>query len=175
MLIFHLAIQQSADGPAISNILAKAQASAQAISDQQNSSPSPTTILKSVNSSGYYMCSQPTSQQKNIEMPSPTFIYNEQRNPNISSQQHLQNMTQHRNNLNIFLQPDNSNTFECDESDENSSQHHQRQTQFTHQFHNNNFSYSQNETTTFLNDTQQEADQHTIQLRMNNLGNEDIV
>lgn len=169
VLLSKTAIQQGAGGSAITNILAKAQASAQAISDQQNSSPSPTTILKTVNSSGYYMCSQP----KNVEMPSPTIIFHDPRTPKLSpSNRHQQNMMQHRNNMNnICLQPDNSNTFECDESDENSSQHHRQQQQFT-QFHNNSFNYSQSEIATFT-ETQQEADQHTIELRMNNLGNED--
>lgn len=78
-----------------------------------------------------------------------------------------QNMMQHRNNLNTLTQQDNVDQFECDESDENSSQHHQQQ-QFP-QYINHNYNYSQNPISTF-NETQQQAD---IELRMNNLGNED--
>lgn len=164
-IIFVLAavIQQDAGGSAITNMLAKAQASVQAISEQQNSSPSPTTILKSVNSSGHYMCSQ---RSNNIEMPSPTVIYHDPSPANTATMRQ-QNMMQHRNNINnLCHQQDNSNQFEYDENDENSSQ-----TQQFPQYHNNNYNYSHNNHST-LNETQQQADQHTIELRMNNLGNE---
>lgn len=157
---------QDAGGSAISNMLAKAQVSAQAITEQQNSSPSPTTILKSVNSSGHYMCSQ---RSNNIEMPSPTVIYHEPASSTPPSAMiRQQNMMQHRNNINNMChQQENSNQFEYDENDENSSQ----QQNFP-QYHNNIYNYAQNQHPT-VNETQQQADQHTIELRMNNLGNED--
>lgn len=76
-------------------------------------------------------------------------------------------MMQHRNNVNnVCHQQDNGNQFEYDEIDENSS--HQQQ-QFE-QFHNYNYSQSQHP---IIDETQQQEDQHTIELRMNNLGNED--
>lgn len=143
-------------------MLAKAQASARAITEHQNSSPSPTTILKTVNSSGHYMCSQ---RSNDIEMPFPTVFYHEP-SPitTTSSFVRPQNMMQHRNNVNIMChQQDNGNQFEYDENDENSS--HQQQ-----QFHNYNYSQIQHP---IINESQQQEDQHTIELRMNNLGNED--
>lgn len=145
-------------------MLAKAQVSAQAISEYQNGSPSPTTILKTVNNSGNYMCSQ---HKTNLEMPSPQVIYREasRNNPTIPLRQ---NMMQHRNN-HLTQQQDNSNQFDYDESDENSSQHHQAQ-QFP-PYINNNYNYSQTQHSTMI-ETQQQADQYTIERRMNNLGNE---
>lgn len=105
------------------------------------------------------MCSQRSNV---IEMPSPTVSYHEP-----SSVLRQQNLMQHRNNINnLCHQQENSNQFEYD--DENSSQ----QQQFP-QYHNNNYDYNQNHSA--LNETQQQADQHTIELRMNNLGNEDTV
>lgn len=149
-------IPQDAGGSAISNMLAKARASAQAITEHQNGSPSPTTILKSVNSSGHYMCSQ---QKNTAEMPSPIVIYNETV-PEILPP----NLMQHRNN-NVCLPQDNNNQFEYDESDENSSQYPQ--------YNNNAYNFSQNLHQN-LDESQQQADQKTIELRMNNLSNEDV-
>lgn len=161
------AVHQDAGGSAIFNMLAKAQASAQAITEQQSFSPSPTAILKSVNNSGHYMC----SQRSNIEMPSPTVIYHEpQPITNTVTEIRPQNMMQHRNNMNnLCHQQDNGNQFEYDENDDNSS--HQQQ-QFAH-YHNSNYNYSQNQHSTH-DETQQREDQHTIELRMNNLGNDNM-
>jgi hypothetical protein len=124
-------------------MLAKAQASAKAICEHQNSSPSPTTILKSVNNSGNYMCSQ------RIEMPSPTVKYHEI--PSPLQLNHLPNMVEHRNNYNNNGK-NNLHQYEYEEIEENNSGYPQ-----------------------FYNPAQaqqQQADQHTIELRMNNLGNE---
>lgn len=138
-------------------MFAKAQESAQSITEQQYSSPSPTAILKSVNSSGIYMCSQLSAS---TQMQSPTVTYHEIVRPSIGSQ----NMMEHRNTLNKMChQPETTTQFEFD--DENSGQQLQ---QFQH---NTNFSFSQNQISA-LNETQQAADQQTIELRMNNLGNE---
>ena len=137
-------------------MFAKAQESAQTITEQQNSSPSPTAILKSVNNSGIYMCSQLSDR---IQMPSPTVIFHGASIRPICEQ----NMMEHRNTMNKMChQQDNGNQFEYD--DENSQQ--------LQPFpHNNGFSFLQNQIST-LNETQQQADQQTIELRMNNLGNE---
>nr|AFS34617.1 cryptochrome 2 [Clunio marinus] len=143
-------------GSAISNILAKAQASAKAFTEQQSSSPSPTTILKTVNNSGNYMCSQ---RSDHIEMPPQTVLYHEPSLNASSSVLQQQNMMKHRNNTNDMChQQENINEFQYDE--DGTSQHH------------NSYNYSQKQMTA-LNETQQQEDQHTIEFRMNNLGNED--
>lgn len=147
-------------------MLAKAQASAQTITEQQNSSPSPTTILKTVNSSGHYMCSQRSS---NIETPSPKVIYHD--TASASTISHQQNMMKHRNNIDKFtIKLEDRHQFEFDETDDSQSRHNQPQHYL--QFHNNSFDYTQNQIPS-LNVTQQQADQQSIELRMNNLGNED--
>lgn len=152
-------MQNDSGGSAISNIFAKAQASTKTITEQQNSSPSPTTILKSVNNSGNYMCSQLSDS---IQMPSPTIIYHAT-SPTVRTQC-SQNMMEHRNPLDkICHQQESNNQFEYD--DENSSQQMQ---QFSH---NNSFNFSQSQITA-LDESQQQEDQNTIELRMNNLGNE---
>lgn len=144
-------------------MFAKAQVSAQSITEQQHSSPSPTTILKTVNNSGHYMCAQ---RSTNVETPSPTVIYHEASASSISNQQ---NMMKHRNNVDkISIQLESSNQFEFDEADDNITQHNQPQ----HYLQYNNFDYSQNQMPS-LSVTQQQADQQSIELRMNNLGNED--
>ena len=133
-------------------MLIKAQASARAITEHQNSSPSPNTVLKSVHSSGNYLCSQ-----RSLEMPSPTVKYYEM----SPTQNNNQNMMQHRNNYSLFQQHDKR--YEFEEINDLSRQH---QPQF--QFYNP----AQNQHP--MNETQQQADQHTIELRMNNLGNENL-
>jgi hypothetical protein len=160
-LVSIIAIHADAGGSAILKSLAS---SAQAMTEHQNSSPSPTTILKSVNNSGHYMCSQ---RSKNMEMPSPSVIYHEPTTTS-SSIMSQQSMMQHRNILNNVCHQDNNNQFEYDETDENSGQHGREQ-QYPTSYHNNNYNYSQSQS------TQQQADQNTIELRMNNLGNEDTV
>lgn len=146
-------------------MLAKAQASALANAEQINSSPSPTTILKSVNSSGTYMCS---TARSNIDNRSPVVIYHSESpaTPTINTistqipQQHqANNMMQHRSTNN------NHHKQFLDENDENQFQYHNvynnySQSQHQHQHHQ------------VISETQQEADQHSIELRMNNLGNE---
>lgn len=80
-------------------------------------------------------------------------------------------MMKHRNNLNqMSIQLGNTHQFEFDEADENHAQHNQPQHYL--QFHNNSFDYSQNQLPA-LNVRQQQADQQSIELRMNNLGNEE--
>jgi hypothetical protein len=129
-------------------MLVKAQASAKAISEHQNSSPSPTTILKSVNNSGNYMCSQ------RIEMPSPTVKYHD---TSTTVQHNLPNMVEHRNNYdNSCRQPENIHRYEYDEIDDNSYPQFYNPAQTQH------------------STPQQQADQNTIELRMNNLGNENM-
>jgi cryptochrome len=150
-------------GSAISSMLAKAQASALANVEQINSSPSPTTILKTVNSSGTYMCSTTRSF---IDMPSPVVIYHEHTTTNTTQKPQQNNsMMQHRNMNNICLK-DHHTQFDFEENDENSNQHHQ---QF--QYH-NSYNFSQSQSQIISNETQQQEDQHSIELRMNNLGNE---
>lgn len=145
-------------GSAISSMLAKASV-AQAISEQQNSSPSPTTILKSINS-GNYICSSTRSNQ--IDMPSPTVIYHESSSKTtVLMQTQQQNMIQHRNALNNMCQKDQYDY----ENDDSSSQQQQFQ-----QYH-NSYNYSQTQHTT-ISESQQQVDQQTIEARMNNLGNE---
>lgn len=166
---FVLVCNPDGGGSAISSMLAKAQASALANAEQQNSSPSPTTILKTVNSSGSYMCSITRS---NIEMqsPSPVVHYHE---PATTPQslltqipQEQNNMMQHRNNnLTCLKDRHHTNQYDFDENDENSNQQNQ------YQYHNSFNNYTQNQHQV-LSETQQQADQHTIELRMNNLGNE---
>jgi len=105
-------------------------------------------------------------------MPSPTVIYHEP-TPTSSSlimqiQQKAsiqQSMMQHRNG-NMCHQK-NLNQFEYEENDEKT--HRQRQ-QFQ-SYHNNYNNYTQNQQLA-ISDSQQQADQQTIELRMNNLGNE---
>lgn len=139
-------------------MFAKAQASAQTITEQQNSSPSPTTILKSVNSSGNYMCSQLFDS---IQMPSPTVIYHNTSHHTREIGSH--NMMEHRNTLNKMCHQRDNTNLEFD--DENSGQQHE------HFPHNNSFNFSANQIST-LNETQQQADQQSIELGMNNLGND---
>lgn len=105
-----------------------------------------------------------------MEMPSPQAVYHEisTNSPTIPIHE---NMMQHRNSLDhLTQQQDNSIQFEYDESDENSSQHHHQAQQFP-QYINNNYNYTQIQHST-MSRTQQQADQHTIERRMNNLGNE---
>ena len=147
-------------------MLAKAQASALANAEQINSSPSPTTILKSVNSSGSYMCSTTRSNME-MQSPSPVVHYHE---PNMINPSQLtqdqNNMMQHRNsNLTCLKDRHHNNQFDFDENDENSNKRNQ------YQYHNSYNSYTQNQHQV-ISETQQQADQHTIELRMNNLGNE---
>lgn len=149
--------RQESGGSAITNLIAKAQASSQLFAEQQSGSPSPTTILKTVNSSGHYLCSQ------HKEMPSPKAKYHEP-SGNCRQVTH-QNMMQHRNNSNELRQQEHRNQFECDESYDSSIQDHHRQQPFPQ------YSYSQIQHSA-VNETQQEADQQTIELKMNNLGNE---
>lgn len=78
---------------------------------------------------------------------------------------------QHRDST-MCLRQENNNQFEYDESDENSSQHHQ-QMKYTQFSNNNGYNFTQNQHQS-LDETQQQADQHTLELRMNNLNNEDI-
>jgi hypothetical protein len=140
-------------------MLAKVQESAKIICEQQNSSPSPTTILKSVNNSGAYMC----SQHSNIEIDSPSAIFHENLEP-IPTPSCQYNMMQHRNNLNnVCNQQENNNQLDDEEGEENLSQKSQQQRYSP--YHSNSYCYSQES-------TQQQADQHSIELRMNNLGNE---
>lgn len=142
-------------------MFAKAQESAQTITEHQNSSPSPTTILKSVNNSGIYMCSQLSDS---LQMPSPIVIYHE--NSTAARGMPSHNMMKHRNTSNKMChQQDSRNQFEYD--DENSSQQLQ---QFPRS---NSFNFSQNQISA-LDETQQQADQQSIELRMNNLGNENM-
>lgn len=142
-------------------MLAKAQ-SAKIICEQQNSSPSPTTILKSVNNSGVYLC----SQRSNIELQPPTVIFHDNLQPTQSCQH---NMMQHRNNLNKVCNIQDNNCQlprdhqDDDEGEENLSQ--DRQHEYS-PYHNDRYSFSQES-------PQQQADQHSIEMRMNNLGNED--
>jgi hypothetical protein len=149
-------------------MLAKAQASALANAEQLNSSPSPTTILKSVNNSGSYMCSTARSNN-DMQSPSPVVIYHESSNSSLITQmpQEQNTMMQHRNNVNISLSrlKDHHKRFDFDDENENENQKNQ------YQFHNayNNYAQSQHQA---ISETQQQADQHTIELRMNNLGNE---
>ncbi|KAL7038371.1 hypothetical protein ACKWTF_009562 [Chironomus riparius] len=153
-------------GSAISCMLAKAQASALANAEQINSSPSPTTILKSVNSSGSYMCSTTRSNME-MQSPSPVVHYHE---PNMINPSQLtqdqNNMMQHRNSsLTCLKDRHHKNQFDFDENDENSNKRNQ------YQYHNSYNNYTQNQHQV-ISETQQQADQHTIELRMNNLGNE---
>lgn len=133
-------------------MVVKAQASAKAISEHPTSSPSPTTILKSVNNSGNYMCSQ------RIEMPSPPVKYHDT-SMRIHEQINLPNMVEHRNNYNNICHQTETNQYEYDDM---------QQPQYA-QFYNP--AQIQHSTT---NETQQQADQHTMELRMNNLGNENL-
>ena len=66
---------------------------------------------------------------------------------------------EHRNNYSLFLQNDKRYEFE-----EINGHSHEPQPQY--QFYNPAQNQHQ------MNETQQQADQHTIELRMNNLGNE---
>jgi cryptochrome len=140
-------------------MLAKAQASALANAEQLNSSPSPTTILKTVNSSGTYMCS---TTRSSIDNPSPVVIYHSESPTTTTTSiltqmpQQTNNMMQHRNTNN------NHHTQFLDENDENQFQYHNRY----------NYSQSQHPQHQVISETQQQADQHSIELRMNNLGNE---
>lgn len=152
-------------------MLAKAQASALANAEQINSSPSPTTILKTVNSSGSYMCST-TRSNTEMQSPSPVVHYHEPSMTNTTQSllTHIvhdqNNMMQHRNNnLTCLKDRHHKNQFDFDENDENSNQRNQ------YQYHNSYNNYTQNQHQV-ISETQQQADQHTIELRMNNLGNE---
>jgi hypothetical protein len=93
-------------------------------------------------------------------MPSPTVKYHE---TSPMQQHHVMqnNIMEHRNNYNICHQRDNRYEYEIDD---NSGQH-----QPQYQYYNP--AQIQHQT---INETQQQADQHTIELRMNNLGNENI-
>mgnify|MGYP003449536996 CR=1 FL=1 len=144
-------------------MLAKAQASALASAEQINSSPSPTTILKSVNSSGTYMCS---TSRLHIDYPSPIIIYYREQSPATTTTplltqipQEQTNMMQHRSMNNIS---NNNNQF-LDENDDNNFQYHNVY---------NNYTQNQHQQHQVISETQQQADQHSIELRMNNLGNE---
>lgn len=144
-------------------MLAKAQASA--LAEQLNSSPSPTTILKSVNNSGAYMCS---TSRSSIDNPSPVVIYHIEQSPvttatsNITSNSQQQtNMMQHRS-TNNNSNNNNHHSQYLDENDENQFQYHNVYNNYTQNQHQHQV----------ISETQQQADQHSIELRMNNLGNE---
>lgn len=105
------------------------------------------------------MCSQ------SIEMPSPTVKYHKVSTP----EQHinLPNMVEHRNNYSDVCNQQDNPRYDYDEIEDNSVSQHQYQ-----QYYNPAVQSTQHPT---LNETQQQQeDQHTIELRMNNLGNENI-
>jgi hypothetical protein len=145
-------------------MLAKAQASALANAEQLNSSPSPTTILKTVNNSGTYMCS---TTRSSIDNPSPVIIYHHEQSSATTTtpihtqipQQQQTNMMQHRSTNNNSTNNNHHNQY-LDENEENQFQYHSVY---------NNYQHSQHQV---ISETQQQADQHSIELRMNNLGNE---
>ncbi|CAO1411081.1 unnamed protein product [Diamesa serratosioi] len=140
-------------GSAISSMLAKA------MSAPPNSSPSPTTILKSVNNSGNYMCRSNPS----IVMPSPT--YHEPSPLQTNMQQHQQQLL-NRNNMQCRQQE--LDRYDYDENDDNNS----KQQQQYQQYH-NNFNYSQNQHQhPNLTDSQQQQSDQQLSIRMNQLGNE---
>lgn len=153
-------------GSAISSMLAKAQASALANAEQINSSPSPTTILKSVNSSGTYMCS---TNRSHIDYPSPVIIYHRDQSPATTTTSLITqipqptNMMQHRSMNNNSNNNNTHHSQYLDENDDNNFQYH-------NVF--NNYTQNQHQPHQVISETQQQADQHSLELRMNNLGNE---
>jgi hypothetical protein len=76
-------------------MLAKAQSSTQVITEQQNGSPSPTTILRNVHNSGNFIC----SQRSNTEAPSPVVKYHEP-SSNNDSQMNYENSNNYQNQYN---------------------------------------------------------------------------
>lgn len=77
-------------------------------------------------------------------------------------------MMQHRNNQIMCQQQDNSNQFEYDEGDD------QRNLQLQYpQYHADAFNFNTPPQHQLMNESQQQADQHSIELRMNNLGNDE--
>lgn len=89
-------------------------------------------------------------------MPSPTVKYHE-----TTTQQNHHNIMQHRSNYDKICHQQ-SNRYEYDEIEEKSKQS---------QYQYYNPAQIQHSST---KETQQQADQHTIELRMNNLGNENM-
>lgn len=100
------------------------------------------------------------SQKKFVEMPSP-MMYNER----VINTSH---MMQHRNNQIICQQQDSSNQFEYDEGDD------QRNLQLQYpQYHANAFNFNPPAQHQAMTESQQQADQQSIELKMNNLGNDE--
>lgn len=95
-------------------------------------------------------------------MPSPIVTYHD---TPTHVHHNLPNMVQHRNNYSNICQQQINNRYGYDESDDISNQ-----PQPQYQLY---YNPAQIQHTT-MNEIQQEADQHTIELRMNNLGNENI-
>lgn len=101
------------------------------------------------------------SQKRFVEMPSPT-MYHEK----VINQAH---MMQHRNNQMLCQQQDSSNQFEYDEGDD------QRNLQLQYpQYHVDAFSFNPPPQHQAMNESQQQADQQSIELKMNNLGNDEV-
>jgi hypothetical protein len=85
-------------------MLAKAQSSTQVITEHQNSSPSPTTILRNVHSSGNFIC----SQRSNTEAPSPVVKYHEP-SSNVDTPMNYENNNHYQNQ---FTYPDDQRSPE---------------------------------------------------------------
>lgn len=113
------------------------------------------------------MCS---TNRLHIDYPSPVIIYHREQSPTTTTTplitqvpQQQTDMMQHRSMNNNSNNNNNNNSQYLEENDDNNFQYHNVY---------NNYTQIQHQQHQVISETQQQADQHSIELRMNNLGNE---
>ncbi len=140
-------------GSALSGMLAKEQASA-LVSSEQLESPSPTTVLKTGNNSGTYMCS---SVHLVVDNVSTVVIY------------HGKNSTT-PTTTSSYTQISQSNNMMDTKNSNNENENYENQYQYENRY--KNFSENQHFKHPVRTESQQEADEKCIERGMNSLGNE---